>query len=86
MRLRCPREWRSALRPRCRGKARLGKAGAAKRYRIAAGRARTVRLRLPPAALKRLERKRSIELTIATRNRDRLGGTTARRRILLRAR
>lgn len=54
VRLRCPPRWTPELRPRCRGTARLGKAAPRVRYRVAAGRARTIRFRLRDAALARL--------------------------------
>lgn len=85
VRLRCPPRWTPELRPRCRGTARLGKVAPPVRYRVPAGRARTIRFRLRDGALARLERKRRLALTVSATNRDRLGGATARRGIVVRA-
>lgn len=85
-RLRCPRVWAPGLRPRCIGKAKLGRAGAPLRYRIKAGKARTIRFRLRPAAIRRLERRGRLETFVRARNRDRAAGAVARRELTLRRR
>lgn len=79
MRLRCPRVWPSGLTPRCKGKARLSGARGSVRYRIRGGKARTVSFPLRPALLRKLERRGKAEVVIKTRNRDRAGGTVAKR-------
>lgn len=86
IRLRCPRAWAPGLRPRCAGKAKLGRAGAPVRYRIKGGRARTIRFRLRPAAIRRLERRGHLQTFVRTRNRDRAAGAVARRELTLRNR
>jgi CubicO group peptidase (beta-lactamase class C family) len=85
-RLRCPPRWTEQLPARCRGTARVGRAAPPVRYRIRAGRARTVRFQLTDAALGRLERKGRLALRISAINADRAGGAQARRRIVARAR
>jgi hypothetical protein len=85
VRLRCPRAWPTDLKPRCRGTARLSGAPPA-RYSIRAGKARTVSFRLNEGFLRRLERRRRLEATIGTRNRDRAAGATAKRAFVLRSR
>jgi CubicO group peptidase (beta-lactamase class C family) len=86
MRLRCPPRWAPGLQPRCIGHARLGRVAPAERYRIGAGRSRSLRFQLEAAALRRLERKGKLALTVSARNRDHLEGTVARRQVVLRAR
>ena len=85
VKLHCPRAWPSGLRPRCAGKARLTGA-AARRYRVKAGRERTVRFHLRDGFLRRLDRRRKLEVTIKTRDRDRARGTVAKRTFTLRRR
>ena len=84
-RLRCPRAWPSGLRPRCAGKARLTGSGT-RTYEVKAGKAKRVRFRLRPAFLDRLDRRRALEVTVKTRDRDRAGGTVAKRAFTLRRR
>ncbi len=85
-RLRCPRAWPSGLAPRCKGRARLSGAKRKITYRIRAGKARTVSFTLRPALLRKLERRGSAQVTIKTRNRDKAGGTLAKRSLRLRRR
>lgn len=82
----CPPRWPAALRPRCAGKARVIGAGRPLRYRIRAGKAEKLRLPLSQRTLRRLERKRKLELTIRARNRDRLRGAVAKRTLTIRSR
>ncbi len=86
LRLRCPEAWRMALEPRCAGRARIGRLTRARRYAIAAGTAKAMRLRVRPAALRKLERKRRLRAVARTRNDDALTGTEAERTIVLRRR
>jgi CubicO group peptidase (beta-lactamase class C family) len=86
VRLRCPRAWGPEIRPRCAGKAKLGRAGGPVAYRIAAGKARTVSFRLRKAALRRLGRQGRLETFVRARNRDAGAGATARRPLILRRR
>lgn len=84
VRLRCPRAWGPAIKPRCAGKAKLAKAGGPVAYRIRAGRARTLSFSLRPAALRRLQRQGRLKTFVRARNRDRGAGATARRELILR--
>lgn len=84
-RLRCPRAWPAALKPRCRGKARLTGARPV-RYSIRAGKARTAGFQLRDGFLRRLARRHKLDVLIATRNRDRAAGASAKRTFVLRSR
>jgi CubicO group peptidase (beta-lactamase class C family) len=83
-RLHCPPRWPSALRPGCRGRARLQGARRARRYRIAPGASKTVRFRLTARRLRALRRTRTQNLVLSARNADAAGGALARRRVLVR--
>ena len=82
VRLHCPRAWPSGLRPRCAGKARLTGASA-RRYRVKAGKANTVRFHLHRGFLRRLDRRHRLDLTVKTRDRDRGRGAVAKRTVTL---
>jgi CubicO group peptidase (beta-lactamase class C family) len=83
-RVHCPPRWPSAMRPGCRGRARLQGARRARRYRIAPGAAKTLRFRLTARRLRALRRSRTADLVLSARNADAAGGALARRRVLVR--
>ena len=85
MKLHCPAAWPSGLPARCKGKAGLTGA-ASRRYRVAAGKARTIRFDLRDGFLRRLDRRHRIEVTVRTRDLDAADGTVAKRAFTLRRR
>ena len=85
VKLHCPAAWPSGLPARCKGKAGLTGA-ASRRYRVAAGKARTIRFDLRDGFLRRLDRRRRIEVTVRTRDLDAADGTVAKRAFTLRRR
>jgi hypothetical protein len=75
--LACPPEWPSRGLSGCTGVAKL-KGAKARRYRIGAGKSKTLRFRLSKKTRRKLSRKGSLLLGARARNADAAGGTVAR--------
>jgi CubicO group peptidase (beta-lactamase class C family) len=85
IRLACPPRWPAREISSCIGQAKL-KGAKTRRYRIGAGKAKTVRFRLHGKTMRALRRKRSLALGATARNADAAGGTVTRSTIRARYR
>ena len=81
VRLTCPIRWSSKLTPGCNGIARMQGVRRSKRYRIRAGWAKTVKLRLTARRLRTLRRKKTMSPLLSATNRDAVWGTRVRIRV-----
>jgi hypothetical protein len=85
VRLACPPQWPSPDVTACIGRAKL-KGTKARRYRIAAGEAKTLRFRLSSSTTRKLRRRGALLLHATATNRDAAGGTATRAPIRVRPR
>jgi CubicO group peptidase (beta-lactamase class C family) len=85
-RLWCPARWPGNAAPACNGRASISGGRKRKRYRLAPGKHRLLRLRLTRRRLRKLRRRRALTLVLRARNFDAAGGTASRLAVRVRRR
>jgi hypothetical protein len=84
VRLWCPPRWPDRAGRACRGRARVTGGRRLRRFRVAAGRSRVLRLRLTRRRLRLLRRRGALRLKVAARNLDAVEGTLTRVQVSVR--
>jgi CubicO group peptidase (beta-lactamase class C family) len=78
LRLWCPPRWPSPMAAGCRGSASAKGTRRARRYSVAPGRAKVIRLKLKRRRLRALRRRGTLTVEVVARNADAAAGTTTR--------